>query len=126
MATVAMATAMATEEEECDKCNGADPRRRLDDFLLRQADGILLRSIATTTALRHGGGGDKDRDGVDAWDQHWHVVHGWEDWEGDDGSGVATEDDDDTDVGAGGTRTISWGLSSADFWRGVSGGGGRQ
>ena len=68
----------------------------------------------------------KDRDGVDACDQHWHVVHGWEDWEGDDGSGVATEDDDDTDVGAGGMRTISWGSSSADFWRGLSGGGGRQ
>ena len=51
---------------------------------------------------------------------------GREDWEGDDGNGVATEDDDDTDVGAGGMRTISWGSSSADFWRGLSGGGGRQ
>ena len=57
MATVAMATVMATEEEECDGCDGADPRRHLDDFLLRQADGILLRSIAMTTALRCGGGG---------------------------------------------------------------------
>ena len=52
---------------------------------------------------------------------------GREDREGNDDSGDATEDDDDTDVGAGGgTRAISWGSSSADFWRGVSGGGGRQ
>ncbi len=27
---------------------------------------------------------------------------GWEDWEGDDGSGIVTEDDDDTDAEAGG------------------------
>ena len=36
---------------------------------------------------------------------------GRKDWEGDDGSGVATEDDDDTDAEAGGaraTRAISW------------------
>ena len=29
---------------------------------------------------------------------------GLEDWEGDDGSGVATEDDDDTDAEGGGVR----------------------
>ena len=33
-----------TEEEEYDRCDGADPRRRLDDTLLSlAADGILLR-----------------------------------------------------------------------------------
>ena len=45
-ATATAATATATEEEECDGCDGADPRRRPDDSLLRLADGILLRSIA--------------------------------------------------------------------------------
>ena len=49
---------------------------------------------------------------------------GREDREGDDGSGVATEDDDDTDAEAGGTRAIS--LRSADFGKGVLGGGERQ
>jgi len=51
---------------------------------------------------------------------------GREDWEGDDGSGVSTEDDDDTDVEAGGRHAISWRSSSTDFGKGVSGGGGRQ
>jgi len=51
---------------------------------------------------------------------------GWEDREGDDGSGVAMEDDDDTDVEAGCRRAIFWRSSSADFGKGVSGGGGRQ
>ena len=48
--TAATATVMATatEEEECDGCDDADPRRRLDDSLLR---------IAMTTAPRHGGCG---------------------------------------------------------------------
>ncbi len=35
----------STEEEEYDRCDGADPRRRLDNALLSLADGILLRSI---------------------------------------------------------------------------------
>ena len=51
---------------------------------------------------------------------------GREDREGDDSSGVATEDDDNTDVEAGGRREISWRSSSTDFGKGVSGGGGRQ
>jgi len=45
------------EEEECDGCNGANPRRFLDDSLLRLADGILLRLIIAMTAPRRGGGG---------------------------------------------------------------------
>ena len=48
--------AEVTEEEECDECDGADPRRRLDDSLLRLVDGILLRSIIATTAPRRSGG----------------------------------------------------------------------
>jgi hypothetical protein len=41
---------VATEEEECDGCDGADPRRHLDNSLLRLADKILLCLIVTTTA----------------------------------------------------------------------------
>ena len=40
----------ATEEEEYDECDGANPQRRLDDALLSLADGILLRSIIAMTA----------------------------------------------------------------------------
>jgi hypothetical protein len=40
----------ATKEEEYDRCDGADPQRRLDDALLSLADGILLRSIIAMTA----------------------------------------------------------------------------
>ena len=39
----------ATEEEEYDGCDGADPRCRLDDALLSLADGIFLRLIVATT-----------------------------------------------------------------------------
>ena len=56
-ATATVATATATEEEECDGCDGTDPRRRLDNSLLRLADRILLRLIAATIAPRRGGGG---------------------------------------------------------------------
>ena len=48
--------AEVTEEEECEGCDGADPRHHLDDSLLRLADRILLRLIAAMTAPRHGGG----------------------------------------------------------------------
>ena len=47
-----------------------------------------------------------------------------EDQEGNDGSGVATEDDDYTDVDAGGRHAISWRSSSTNFGKGVLGGGG--
>ncbi len=40
----------ATEEEEYNGCDGADPQRRLDDALLSLADGILLRLIVVTMA----------------------------------------------------------------------------
>ena len=57
-AATAMATAaMVTEEEECDRCNGADPQRRMDDSLLHLADRILLCSITVTTVPRCSGGG---------------------------------------------------------------------
>jgi hypothetical protein len=92
--TASAAASAATEEEECDGCDGVDPRRRLDDSLLRLADGILLRSIVTTTAAAAATSMPVIDVGT--------LVIGWEDREGDDGSGVATEDDDDTDADAGG------------------------
>ena len=39
----------ATEEEEHDGCDGANPRCRLDDTHLSLADVILLRSIVAMT-----------------------------------------------------------------------------
>ena len=42
---------------------------------------------------------------------------GREDREGNNGSGVATEDDDDTDVEAEGRRAISWRSSSTNLGR---------
>jgi hypothetical protein len=100
----AAASAATEEEEECDGCNGADPWRRLDDSLLRLADGILLRSNVTTTA---GAAATAVGSTVIATMSMpvidvGTLVIGWEDREGDDGSGVATEDDDDTDADAGG------------------------
>ena len=80
------ATAMATKEEECDGCNGADTCR-LDDSLLCLPDGILLRLITATMAPRRGGGGvarlrrgvaaaeSGDRNNTDACNPHWHIVH---------------------------------------------------
>jgi hypothetical protein len=101
---VSAAASAATEEEECDGCDGADPRRRLDDSLLRLMDGILLRSIDATTA-----GTVAAAVGSTLIATMSMPVIGvgtlfirWEDRKGDDGSGVATEDDDDTDVEAGG------------------------
>ena len=49
---------------------------------------------------------------------------GREDREGNDGSGVTTEDDDNTDAEAGGYARNFWRSSSVDFGKGVSGGGG--
>ncbi len=40
----------ATEEEEYNGCDGADPQCRLDNALLSLADGIFLRSIVATMA----------------------------------------------------------------------------
>ena len=100
-------------------CDGADPRRRLDDSLLRLVDGILLRLIVTTTA---GAAATVVGSTVIA-TMSMPVIDigalfiGQEDREGDDGSDVATEDDDDTDAEAGGVRALG---------RGVSGGGGQQ
>ena len=102
--TASASASAATEEEECNGCDGADPRRRLDDSLLRLADGILLRLIVATTA----GAAVTAVGSTVIAPMLMPVIDigalfiGWEDREGDDGSGVATEDDDDTDAEAGG------------------------
>jgi hypothetical protein len=57
VSAAASVVAEAMAEEECDRCNGADPRRRLDDSLPYLVDGILLRLIVATTASRRGGRG---------------------------------------------------------------------
>jgi hypothetical protein len=46
----ASAVTEATEEEDYDGWDGADPRCRLDNALLSLADGILHRSIVATKA----------------------------------------------------------------------------
>ena len=102
--TASAAASAAKEEEECDGCDGADPRRRLDDSLLHLADGILLRSIVATTA----GAAATAVGSTAIATMSMPVIDigalfiGREDREGDDGSGVATEDDDDTVTEAGG------------------------
>jgi len=84
----------ATEEEEYDRWDGANPQRRLDDALLSSlADGILLRSIVVTTA-----GATATVLGSTATMMMLmpaiNVVrfNGREDWEGNNGNSVATED----------------------------------
>jgi hypothetical protein len=94
----------STEEEECDGCDGADPRRRLDNSLLRLADGILLRSILAKAA----GAAATAVGSTDIVTMLMPLIDigtlfiGREDREGDVGSSVVTEDDDDTDAEVGG------------------------
>jgi hypothetical protein len=96
--TASAAASAATEEEECNGCDGANPRRRLDDSLLCLADGILLRSIVATTAVGSTAIATMSMPVIEI----GALFIEREDREGDDGSGVATEDDDDTDAEAGG------------------------
>jgi hypothetical protein len=96
----------ATEEEECDGCNSADPRRRMDDSLLRLADGILLCSIVATTA----GAAATAVGSMVITTMSMPVIDigvlfiGREDREGNNGCGAATEDDDNTEAEARGMR----------------------
>jgi hypothetical protein len=102
--TTSAAASETTEEEECDGCDGADPRRRLDDSLLRLVDAILLCLIVATaagaavTAVGNTGIVMTSMPVIDI----GTLFIGREDREGDDGSGVETEDDDDTNAEAGG------------------------
>ena len=94
----------ATEEEESDGCDGADPRRRLDNSLLRLADRILLRSnvVMTAGAAAMAVGSTVITTMSMPVTDIGMLFIGWEDREGDNSSGVAAEDDDNTDAEAGG------------------------
>ena len=122
--TASAVASAATEEKECNGCNGANPRRHLDDSLLRLADRIILCLIVAKTAPRRRRP-ETTTTSMPAIDIGALFI-GREDREGDNGSGVATEDDDDTSVEAGGRHAISWRSSSTDFGMGVSGGGGQH
>ena len=94
-AEMAMAL-VALEEEEYDRCNSTDPRRRLDDDLLRLADGILLCLIAAMIGERGGIGGESmPTIDISA------LFIGREEQEGNNGSNVTTEDDNSADVESG-------------------------
>ncbi len=74
----------------------------LDDSLLRLADRILLRLIVAMTAPRRGAAAESgNHNDVNACNRHRHVFIEREDREGNKGSCVATEDDDNTDAEAG-------------------------
>jgi hypothetical protein len=104
--TASASASAATEEEECNGCDGADPRRRLDDSLLRLADGILLCSIVATTTTAGAAAMAVGSTAIATMSMPvidiGALFIGREDREGDDGSGVAMEDDDDTNAEAGG------------------------
>jgi hypothetical protein len=97
-----MATAMATamEEEGCDGCNSADPQRRLDDSLLRLEDVRLIAATTVGAAVRRWWSPATATTSMPAIDIGALFI-GREDREGEDGSGLATEDDDNanTEVG---------------------------
>ena len=119
-----MAVAEVTEEEECDGCNGANPRRPQDDSLLCLADGILLRLIAAMTAPRRGGGGvrrPRRRRCLRSTSARCSLG-------GRIGRATTAEASRRRMMttptrSLGGTRTIFWRSSSANFGKGVSGGG---
>ncbi len=95
-----MATATTMEEEECDGCDGADPQRRLDDSLLRLADARLIAATTVGTGVRGRWSPATAMTSVPSIDIGALFI-GREDREGNDGSGVVTEDDDNADAEAG-------------------------
>ena len=98
--TATEATATTTEEEKCDGCGGAAPRRRLDNSLLSLVEGILLLSIAVTTVGAAAGSPATATTSMPAIDIIVLFI-GRVDREGDDSSGVTTEDDDGANTEAG-------------------------
>jgi hypothetical protein len=111
-AATATATTMATEEEECDGYDGTDPRCHLDDSLHILANRILLRSIAATTVVAAVAAESGDRNDIGA------LFIGREDREGNDGSGIATEDEDDTDTEAVGYASDFLEVILRQLWEG--------
>ncbi len=91
---------MVMEEEECDGCDGPDPQQYLDDSLLRLAEVRLIASTTVDTAVRR-------RWSPATMTTSMPLINigalfiGREDWEGNNGSSVVAEDDDNADAEAG-------------------------
>ena len=83
--------------EECDECNSADPQRRLDDSLLCLADVRLIAAMTVGAAARRRWSPATATTSMPAMDIDMLFI-GREDREGNDGSGVAREDDDDANA----------------------------
>jgi hypothetical protein len=101
MSAAAPAAAEATAEEEYDGCDGADPGRRLDDSLLRGRDSPPLDRCDDGAAARWRRSPVTATTSMPAINISALLI-GREDREGNNGSGVAAEDDDNTDAEAGG------------------------
>jgi len=107
----AMVTAVTMEEEEYNGCNGTDPQCRLDDALLRLMDEILLHSIAATTvgtaAVAAAAGSTSIKTTLMPVIDIGALFIGQEEKEGNDGSSMATEDDNNAVL--------------SQFWEGIFG-----
>ncbi len=100
-------------------------RRRLDDSLLRLADGILLSSIVATMALWRGGGGvRRPRRRRCLRSTSARCSLGGRIGRATTAAASRRRMTTTPTPKRGGTRTISWRSSSADFRKSVSGGGG--
>ena len=88
------------EEEECDEFDGAIPQRRLDNSLLCLADIRLIAATTVGAAARRRWSPATATTSMPAIDIGALFI-GRENREGDDGSGVATEDDGNADAEAG-------------------------
>ena len=88
------------EEEECDGCDGADPQRHLDNSLLRLADVCLIAVTTVGAAVRRRWSQATATTLMPVIDIGTLFIK-WEDWEGNDSSGVVTEDDNDANAEAG-------------------------
>ena len=92
--------AEVTEEEECNGCDGANPQRRLDNSLLRLADVRLIAATTVGAAARRRWSPATTTASMPAIDIGALFI-GQEDWEGNNGSSFATEDDINADAEAG-------------------------
>ena len=116
--------ATATEEEEYNGWEGTDPQHHLDNALLRLADVILLRSIATTTvgAVAAAAVGSPAIATMSM-----PVVNvgelfiGWEEQEGDDGSSIMTEEDNDVNAEAREYARDYLEIALSQLWEGLFG-----
>ena len=105
------------EEEECNGCDGANPQRRLEDSLLRLADVRLIVATTVGAAARRRWSPATATMSMPAIDIGALFI-GREDWVGNNGSGVAMEDDDNTDVEAGEYARIFLEVVLRQLWKG--------